>query len=600
MFQKLRNVRNQPCCGYFLQGGVRAVAMVDIGISLFAMILIASELVKKFQDWVDMRKDENLRFLYYVRAILWASYFAEKIVIVGLSVFLFKTARRRNSRLCMLWIYLTIAAMLMLTSATLATQVLFPINALILTFFPFYLAYKTYTIYVVASFIKEIRSYGGFNAALSGLTDAEVEEFEKGQGAHSKGHGDEYDLAAIKGQAFNKQFEISFDQLDMDETIPLGKGAFGLVYRAKLRNNMVAGSDTSDDDDGGTCVAVKTVHQSTDPAYFKTLLAELKIMTFLPRNENVVNLVGACTSAIKQKRLYIVVEFCPFGNVHDYLKARRGLFVNYVGKDGNFISLEAPSDNSNGSLATLPQYQNVIQSNANTLTTRHLLQWCYETAKGMQFLEERKVIHGDLAARNLLLGYGRTIKITDFGLSKKLYQYTDYVKKQDKLLPWRWMALESLQDMRFSSKSDVWGYGVTTWEIFSLGEVPFPGFSWTVDFIEQVRDDGLRMKRPHNAPNDVYELMLETWDIKEEERPNFDRIVSFFENKYNLPQVNDSPSGDPGDDGNNRNDDDEVEVYIGNVQEILETGANSNSGGGLSNYNYSSSNDKLINDSSKS
>lgn len=65
MFQKLRNVRNQPCCGYFLQGGVRAVAMVDIGISLFAMILIASELVKKFQDWVDMRKDENLRFLYY-------------------------------------------------------------------------------------------------------------------------------------------------------------------------------------------------------------------------------------------------------------------------------------------------------------------------------------------------------------------------------------------------------------------------------------------------------------------------------------------------------------------------------------------------------
>lgn len=321
---------------------------------------------------------------------------------------------QRNSRLCMLWIYLTIAAMLMLTSATLATQVLFPINALILTFFPFYLAYKTYTIYVVASFIKEIRSYGGFNAALSGLTDAEVEEFEKGQGAHSKGHGDEYDLAAIKGQAFNKQFEISFDQLDMDETIPLGKGAFGLVYRAKLRNNMVAGSDTSDDDDGGTCVAVKTVHQSTDPAYFKTLLAELKIMTFLPRNENVVNLVGACTSAIKQskwvclalyfalnatlsiviyylERLYIVVEFCPFGNVHDYLKARRGLFVNYVGKDGNFISLEAPSDNSNGSLATLPQYQNVIQSNANTLTTRHLLQWCYETAKGMQFLEERKV-----------------------------------------------------------------------------------------------------------------------------------------------------------------------------------------------------------------
>lgn len=118
---KLRNLRHAPCCGYFLQGGVRAVAILDIGISLFAMILIASELVKKFPDWVKMATDPDRVVLYYgtriipgylasysifcmnlvstVRAILWASYFVVKIIIIGLSIFLFKNARRVSTPL---------------------------------------------------------------------------------------------------------------------------------------------------------------------------------------------------------------------------------------------------------------------------------------------------------------------------------------------------------------------------------------------------------------------------------------------------------------------------------------------------------------------
>lgn len=44
----------------------------------------------------------------------------------------------------------------------------------------FVLLYKIYALWVVYSFIQEIRAYGGFNDALRGLTDADVEEFVKG------------------------------------------------------------------------------------------------------------------------------------------------------------------------------------------------------------------------------------------------------------------------------------------------------------------------------------------------------------------------------------------------------------------------------------
>jgi serine/threonine protein kinase len=60
------------------------------------------------------------------------------------------------------------------------------------------------------------------------------------------------------------------------------------------------------------------------------------------------------------------------------------------------------------------------------------------------------------------------------------------------------MAIESLCDMEFSSKSDVWAYGITLWEMFSLGEIPFPGLSWTEEFVRKLRQ-GNRPTKPDGA-----------------------------------------------------------------------------------------------------
>lgn len=107
----------------------------------------------------------------------------------------------------------------------------------------------------------------------------------------------------------------------------LGRGAFGTVYRAQLEKG----------DGYDTTVAVKMIDpNSTDVTFFKALLTELKIMSCIGKHEHVIRLIGATTKDIKDRKLCIVLEFCAFGNLSDYLKGSRGMFKNMV-RNGDLI-----------------------------------------------------------------------------------------------------------------------------------------------------------------------------------------------------------------------------------------------------------------------
>ena len=87
------------------------------------------------------------------------------------------------------------------------------------------------------------------------------------------------------------------------------------------------------------------------------------------------------------------------------------------------------------------------------------------------------MVHRDLACRNILIGEGKSLRITDFGMSRMVSMDDVYVKTTKGRLPLKWMAIESIIDREFTSASDVWSFGIVLWEIATLGACLISGIN---------------------------------------------------------------------------------------------------------------------------
>lgn len=180
-------------------------------------------------------------------------------------------------------------------------------------------------------------------------------------------------------------------------------------------------------------------------------------------------------------------------------------------------------------LVVLPFMQNgdlltYIRCGENAPTVRDLMEFGIQVAEGMAYLSNLKYVHRDLAARNCMLDEQMQIKVADFGLSRDVYEreYYSCDNRQSKL-PVKWMAMESLEKGIYSSKTDVWSYGIVLWELLTRGVTPYPEVdNW--DVVTYLKS-GRRLPQPAYAPGDLYSLMLICWHPIANVRPAFDGLV---------------------------------------------------------------------------
>ncbi|KAF6200799.1 hypothetical protein GE061_005245, partial [Apolygus lucorum] len=232
---------------------------------------------------------------------------------------------------------------------------------------------------------------------------------------------------------------------------------------------------------------------------------EREMEEMLPLNqENISCVLGAC---LEKEPHLLVMEYSEHGDLYQFLQ-------NHVAESTN-----------------LPH------SHAETLSYGCLIYMATQIAAGMKYLEQNNYILNDLATRNCIVGEDHRVKIADLGVSRNVYpaDYFELPGRGD--CPIRWMAWESIIMDKYSSRSVVWSFAVTLWEILTFArEQPFEDLTdekvmENAKIYEKSCGKPITLVQPIGCHKEVYDLMCECWQRKEADRPTFKEIHMFLQRK---------------------------------------------------------------------
>ncbi|XP_007899176.1 tyrosine-protein kinase ZAP-70 [Callorhinchus milii] len=263
------------------------------------------------------------------------------------------------------------------------------------------------------------------------------------------------------------------ENLMIDE-LELGSGNFGSVKKGvyKLPKKHID-------------VAIKVLKNDNEKSLKDELMKEAQFMQQLD-HPYIVRLIGVCDA----EHLMLVMEMASGGPLNKFLSSKK-----------------------------------------DQISVDNIVELLFQVSEGMKYLEQKNFVHRDLAARNVLIVHQHYAKISDFGLSKAIGADDNYYKARTAgKWPVKWYAPECINFRKFSSKADVWSFGVTMWEAFSFGQKPYKKMKGpdVVSFIEQ----GGRLERPNECPEEMHKLMQECWIYKWEERPGFVHVEDKMRDYY--------------------------------------------------------------------
>ncbi|KOX81182.1 Discoidin domain-containing receptor 2 [Melipona quadrifasciata] len=291
----------------------------------------------------------------------------------------------------------------------------------------------------------------------------------------------------------------------------LGCGYFGDVHICEV--DRFPGYDEVFRNTSSDLVIVKSLRPGSSDALRIEFQQEAKRLARLA-DRNVARLLGA---SLEDDPMCIVLENGEYGDLNQYLQS-------HIAETSTVHT-------------------------AKTLSFGTLVYMATQIASGMKHLEEMDFVHRDLATRNCLVSRGYTVKVSDLGSGRNAYA-ADYFRVDGRPpLPIRWMAWESMLMGRHTSKSDVWSFAVTLWEILTFAreqpfeELPDHRIVENATYFYQEDDRRIILPLPKNCPKDIYELMRECWHRNDVDRPSFREIHMFLQRKnlsYKHADTNDT------------------------------------------------------------
>ena len=296
-------------------------------------------------------------------------------------------------------------------------------------------------------------------------------------------------------ESFELPVEVNSRNVEVDSSLRTGHyGDVVLASTVGLSLKDLHLSRTETNKNVSVTVAMKKLKLDATPIQRRAFETEAKFLSRL-RHPNVVRLLGACY----EDPVFIMMEYMKDGDLSQFLQ-----------KYSEVVSIATPSSTTQ-------------------ITQSTLVFMASQICSGMKQLAALNFIHRDLTTRNCLVGNNFSVKVASFGVDKDIYQSHYFRVQGNTLLPIRWMATECF-DGKFSEKSDVWAFGVTMWEMFTLAkQLPYRHLS-----DEEVIHNALKREyrqfptRSSSCPQSVYEIMERCWVMDFNERITFGELQTLL------------------------------------------------------------------------